>query len=146
MRSRLYITKADDQTDGCELILQHKKANYGPESDEIRLRWDAGVFVEIAEETGMIGSIKRGNAETVFMSCLDTLTKQGRHVTDSANSPRFAPRQIAHMSGASGYSKKEFKSAMERLFAAEKIVVGTALGSDRHKVKAIIRADQEVVE
>ncbi len=69
VRSRLYITKANDQTDNCELILQHKKSNYGPESDEIRLRWDAGVFVEIAEETGMIGSIKRGNAETVFLIC-----------------------------------------------------------------------------
>ena len=49
------------------------------------------------------------------------------------------------MFGASGYSKKEFKGAMERLFAAGKIVVGTALGTDRHKVKAIIRADQEVL-
>ncbi len=146
VRSRLYLIKADEQTDDCERILQHKKSNYGPENDDIRLRWNDGVFVAITEETGVIGSIKRGNAETVFMECLDTLTEQGRHVTDAANSPRFAPKQISQMPGASGYSKKEFKSAMERLFGAGRIVVGTAFGADRHKVKAIIRSDQEVPE
>ncbi len=69
-----------------------------------------------------------------------------RAVTDAANSPRFAPKQISQMPGASGYSKKEFKSAMERLFGAGRIVVGTAFGADRHKVKAIVRTDQDMAE
>jgi RecA-family ATPase len=142
VRSRLYFKEAGAQS-GAERILKTMKSNYARRGGEIQLRWDAGAYVEIPDDPGMVGSLRRGNAEKVFLACLDRLTEQGRHVTDAANSPRFAPRHFAEMPEANGFEARDFKGAMERLFAVGTIRIGAAIGSDRHKVKAIIRTGQE---
>ena len=41
VRSRLYLTEADEQTDGAERVLKSKKSNYSRGGGEIRLRWSA---------------------------------------------------------------------------------------------------------
>ena len=51
VRSRLYLTEADEQADGAERVLKTMKVNYGPKGGEIRLRWDNGVYRKIAEES-----------------------------------------------------------------------------------------------
>ncbi len=140
VRSRLYLKEADEQTDGAERILKTMKANYGPKGGEIRLRWDDGVYAEIAEEIGMLGSIKRGNAETVFLECLDNVRSEGREVTDRSRAGNFAPRGFEKRPEATGYDRRGLERAMERLFAQKTIRVET-YGRPSRQFTRIIRAE-----
>ena len=134
VRSRLYLTEAGEQTDGATRILKTMKANYGPKGGEIRLRWSKGVYEEIAEETGMLGSIKRGNAEVVFMECLAAVMREGRNVSESKHSGNYAPKLFADRPQGKGYRKEEFRRAMEALFQAGKIRVAEyGRGGDRRQ-------------
>ena len=62
-------TESGDQPDQDERILSRRKANYASasESEDISLRWSNGVFVVQGQEGGMVASIGRRNAETVFL-------------------------------------------------------------------------------
>ena len=87
VRSRLYLTEADEQADGAERILKTMKSNYGPKGGELRLRWAKGVY--------MLGSIKRGTAEVVFMECLEAVVREGRNASESKHSGNYAPKLFA---------------------------------------------------
>lgn len=50
VRSRLYLTKADDHAPDGDRILKVMKSNYGPSSSETRLQWSDGVFEPTAEQ------------------------------------------------------------------------------------------------
>jgi hypothetical protein len=53
-------------------VLSRKKANYALRDDQLKLRWQSGVFIrEGATDAGIIGSIKRKKAEAVFLELLD---------------------------------------------------------------------------
>jgi RecA-family ATPase len=144
VRSRLYLTapqrNSDNDADADYRELKTMKANYGSAGGLMRLRWQEGVFVRDEPDYGIIGSIKRRAAEDTFLDLLDTITRQGRHVSDTRNSPRYAPKIFADMPGADGTRKAEFERAMAALFHAGKIVVGSHIGADRHRVKAIVRS------
>ena len=73
VRSRLYLTAADEQADGAERILKAMKANYGPAGGSIRLRWTDGVYEEIAQEAGAQGPVKRITGKASI--ALDMLTR-----------------------------------------------------------------------
>ena len=141
VRSRLYLTEAEEQTDGAERILKTMKANYGPKGGEIRLSWNAGVYAEIAEETGMLGSIKRGSAETAFLDCLDSVHSEGREVTDRSRAGNYAPRVFEKRPEATGYDCKGIERAMERLFAQNTICVETYGDSPSRQFKRIVRVE-----
>jgi len=138
VRSRLYLTESDD---GTERILKTMKANYGPKGGEIRLRWSKGVYKEIAEETGMLGSIKRGNAETAFLDCLDNVRSEGREVTDRSRAGNFGPRVFGERPEATGYDRKTLERAMERLFARKVLRVETYGDRPSRRFTRIIRVE-----
>ncbi len=117
------------------------KANYGPKGGEIRLRWSKGVYKEIAEETGVLGSIKRGNAETAFLECLDHLRIEGREVSDRARAGTYAPRVFEKRTETTGYDGKGSERAMERLFAQNIILVGTYGDRPSRQFTRIIRSE-----
>ncbi|NMM45954.1 AAA family ATPase [Rhodospirillaceae bacterium KN72] len=140
VRSRMYLTKPDDE--GTDLrTLKTMKSNYGPAGGEIRMRFRDGAFFAESDDPGIIGTIKRRSAEDVFLRCLDRAQAQGRHLTDANNSPRYAPRTMETMSESEGHSKRDLERAMRRLFDQNRIRIGTALGSDRHARKAIVRSE-----
>ena len=141
VRSRLYLTETDEQTDGAERVLKTMKANYGPKGGEIRLRWDNGVYREIAEETGMLGSIKRGNAETAFLECLDHLRIEGREVSDRSRASNYAPRVFEQRPETTGYDLIAIARAMERLFAQNTIRVETYGERPSRQFTRIIRVE-----
>lgn len=146
-RSRLYLTRPQDDDSGIRdndaRILRTMKANYAQAGGEIRMRWVDGVLVAENEDTGILGTIKRRSAEDVFLYCLDLANEQGRHLTDAHNSARYAPKVMATMSPARGYSKTDLTRAMARLFDDGRIRIGSAKGSNRHDRKAIIRTEAE---
>lgn len=142
VRSRLYLTEGDE---GTERVLKTMKSNYGPAGGEIRLRWDDGVYVAIIEETGMIGSIKRGNAEKAFLDCLDHVRSEGREVTDRSRAGNFGPRIFGERPEATGYDRRALERAMERLFARKAIRVETYGDRPSRQFTRIVRADQEAL-
>lgn len=148
VRSRLYLSRPreteDDGEDRDARTLSTKKSNYGVVGDELRIRWQEGVFVLDEPDTGFMGRMdaraKANRAEEAFLACLDALDRQGRAVTDARNSPRFAPRVMAGMPEAHGSRAKDLERAMETLFSDGRIRVGSVTGPDRKPMKAIIKS------
>jgi RecA-family ATPase len=127
-RSRAFLQLPDSE-DGAvpdlyARLFSRKKANYALREDQLKLRWQEGVFIrEDAAETGIIGSIKRKKAEVVFLELLDAVTKENRSVSDSTHAPNYAPKLFAMRPERDGYTKIDFVRAMERLFASRQITM-----------------------
>ncbi|WP_299436770.1 AAA family ATPase [uncultured Rhodospira sp.] len=134
VRSRLYLSRPretdDDGEDRDARTLSTKKSNYGVVGDELRIRWQEGVFVLDEPDTGFLGRMdarpKANRAEEAFLACLDAVAEQGRTVTDASNSPKFAPKVFATMPQARGIGRKPLEKAMVALFSAGTIKVGVA--------------------
>lgn len=144
VRSRLYLervkTEGGEPEDEDLRTLSRKKANYVRRGDEITLRWQDGTFVvERPAMNGMVESIERRNAGKAFLECLGAIERQGRHVTDAKNSPRYAPKFFAGMPEAKGFRRRDLEFAMNDLFNTGQIRIGEAKGEDRHSVRKIMR-------
>jgi hypothetical protein len=75
-----------------------------------------------------VGSLERIAQEQeddeLFLTMLDLLDKQGRHVSDKSTANNYAPTMFSRDQRAKGVSKSRFVAAMNRLFAANRIHVG----------------------
>jgi RecA-family ATPase len=151
VRSRLYLTQPkkdereqDDDGPSEFRELRTKKSNYGPPGGKIRLRWERGVYVAedgLGAGGGMVASIERGRVDNIFLACLDATLAQDRAVSDSRNAGNYAPKRFASMSQANGAKVYDLAKAMERLFAAGAIRLGSCgLTSSRHPRPSIVRA------
>lgn len=146
VRSRLYLKRPpvdddDGPADPSLRVLQHPKSNYSADGGEWRLHLKDGVFVREDAPGGMIGAIERMGAEEAFLAGLDRLDRQGRHVSDASNSPRYAPKVLAASPiGGKRFTKTELRRAMEALFQRGEIVMGTTTGPDRHPRNCIVRS------
>lgn len=145
-RSRLFLTSptvenGDARRARDTRVLTSMKANYAASGGEITMKWHEGVFIAEDDETGMMGYIAQRNAEKAFLSCLDAARAQGRDVSDSANSPRFAPKIFQTMGQSNGLGAGKLRHAMNRLFDASEIEIGPGQGPGRHTQKAIVRTN-----
>lgn len=125
VRSRLYLerarTKEVSEPDADLRILSTKKSNYGPADTTIALRWDAGVFRPDHLGVGTLDRIARDQQiEARFLELLRDFDRQGRHV-NPASGPNYAPKNFTAADPAIG--DRQFKAAMDRLFAAGKLKV-----------------------
>ena len=146
VRQRLYLTrpKDDDDRDADARVLKTMKSNYGKIGEEIKLRWQEGVFVRDEPDAGFVANLQKRAHEKhacdAFLNCLDASNKQGRHVTDAHNSPRYAPKVFAEMPEARGVKIKAIERAMSSLFNDGTIKIGSILDPYRKPQKAIVRA------
>lgn len=143
VRSRLYLTRPESKEGAVgpeERHLTRMKANYAATGDVIQLRWTDGVFVHQDEPKDEDAPASGDKAEQAFLRCLDTLTDQGRYVTDAKNSPeRYAPKVMVRMRQAAGCSMSELKRAMERSFASGAIRLDPR-GPKSRNSKMIVRS------
>ncbi|WP_333830195.1 AAA family ATPase [Pararhodobacter sp.] len=126
VRSRLYLERVKDEgyeADPDARVLKTMKSNYGPTGGEIPLRWQAGVFVAHAQETGLDRMAGNAKAERVFLKLLRQTIEQGRRV-NHAGGPTHAGKVFALLPDAEGVNKRAFGRAMDSLLAAGKIVIG----------------------
>jgi RecA-family ATPase len=93
VRARMYFKKAPGE-DKSLRVLEVKKNNYGPEQENILLRWRDGVYVV---EPGA-GTLERLAADAeidhLFLKLLRQFAEQGRTVSDK-KSPTHAPSLFA---------------------------------------------------
>lgn len=143
VRSRLYLTRDDDDRDG--RTLGARKSNYGPMATDIRMRWEDGRFVPtITDLGGTVARIERGTrqraAEQAFLSALAPIVAQGRYPSPSPNSSSYAPRLAAQH--ARDFHLNELADAMQRLFTDGAIRVGRKRKPNRHLAEAVMRAEE----
>ncbi|MBF0561748.1 MAG: AAA family ATPase [Alphaproteobacteria bacterium] len=127
VRSRVYLTKPKDDDDGDLRVLRVMKSNYGKVGDEIKIKWRNGVFIpaDAPDFVDRIEENSRGEgAGAAFLKCLDAISAQGRHVTDSKNSPKYGPKVFAGMPEAASFKVKALEDAMGRLFHSHAITIG----------------------
>ena len=151
-RSRLYLSApANDDPDAVgpepnARILTRKKANYAPRDETIDLQWRDGAFIEEHQSTGTLGSIERRTAERVFLDLLDTTEKQGRYLSASKHAGNYAPKIFGASPNRGHYTKRDFASAMERLFAADEMrmeLYGRTADERRRIVRVVEEAGDE---
>ncbi|MGE3703414.1 MAG: AAA family ATPase [Hyphomicrobiaceae bacterium] len=127
VRSRLYLDRVRE--DGVEpdpdaRVLRTKKANYGPQGLELRVRWCDGVF--IADTVSTNGSLalcaKQLQAEDVFIELLLSYNAAGRPVGASFGA-NYAPTVFARDERGRGIGKKLLEAAMNRLFECKRLCV-----------------------
>jgi RecA-family ATPase len=145
VRSRLYLEVPKSGEEGAPIdpdmrVLRNEKANYSQRGAEVRFFWAKGAFVlEEAlsqEDRDTSASTQAFHENKLFLSLLDMLTEQRRNVSHKPRAGNYAPKIMAGMPAAKGYSKANFERAMERLFMLEEIVADAQLwlGKDRHPV------------
>jgi RecA-family ATPase len=128
VRARLYMKsiqpEAGEQPDTDLREIVFKKNQYGPVQDSIVLRWRGGLFLPVPGMTSLDKATAELEAEQMFLQLLDRLTEQGRKVSDKASANNYAPIVFAGEPEArKRFRKVQFEGAMQRLFAANKIIV-----------------------
>lgn len=133
VRSALYLRTPDDkaETDLGIRILETVKSNYGPPGNPLRLRWNEGLEREEAP-TSLHQLAKEQECEETFLRLLDERLAQGRYVGERP-ATNYAPTVFAGLDGNRGFTRQAFARAMERLFAAGKIAIGTHKADGKSK-------------
>jgi RecA-family ATPase len=128
VRSRLNLTSTKtrdgDDPDSDIRELKVVKSNYGPTGETVRLRWQRGVFVPENSPEPLQQMVAQSKAEDVFLRLLVERNAQGRWVTPN-KAAGYAPKELAAMPGAENFTAAAFARSMERLFAADRILVET---------------------
>lgn len=120
VRSRLYLTVEKDDPD--LRVLENKKLNYGRRGSKLKLRWRNGAFVkEQDKDTSLVTTqLRQEAAEMKFMELLEVFERNGRRVTAN-NAAGSAPKVFSEHPGNGGFTREEFREAMERLMNGGKI-------------------------
>jgi RecA-family ATPase len=126
VRSRLYLdrpkTEDGEDLDPDARVLSTKKANYGPISAGIRLRWENGVFRLESGASSLDRLAADAKADRAFLDILAQFQREGRDVSPNPG-PTYAPVMFAAHPSSGGIRKRDLKAAMDRLLAAKKIIV-----------------------
>jgi RecA-family ATPase len=147
-RSRLHMKIARDKDGGEDGIrLARPKANYAARDDGLPLEWREGAFHCTAEahetpEARLERKMREGAADQAFLDALDRLTAQRRHTSAGKSAQNYAPKLMVEAGVSGDYSKAELERAMQRLFAAGRILASQVLWQrdNRHRVQGIARA------
>ena len=148
VRSALYLTPAEaleGETPDPDLrVLKTVKSNYARTGTQIAMRWRQGVFVAEGDEqpaSWLDRKAATSLAETVFLSLLANYTARGTYVSEKPCCS-YAPAIFAKDEAAKGVRKNALHNAMNRLFAAGKIVnVTVGTGTRARQVLAIAEGE-----
>jgi RecA-family ATPase len=126
-RQYLKAAKAADgeQPDNDLREIEFKKNQYGPRGEAIVLRYQNGLFLPEGGVSSLDKLAKEAKADELFLTFLRRFAGQGRNVSEKPNAPTYAPAAFSDEADAKsiGLRKGDFKAAMARLFAAEKVYV-----------------------
>lgn len=144
VRSMLFLSDPEkDDQDARELHV--KKLNYGRAGEKVKLRWNGLTFVP--DNLGA-GSPHRAAAERdvddLFMKLLDKRNAQGRPVRPNSGRSS-APAEFAEDPEAKGVAADAFRTSMERLYTANRIITIES-GPPTRRRQHIERAQGQTLE
>jgi RecA-family ATPase len=105
--------------------LEFKKNQYGPKGETIVVRYQRGLFLPVPGVGSLEKMAQEQKDDEQFLAMLDQFDRQGRHVSDKAQANNYAPFMFSKDPRANSTSRAKFAAAMDRLFATNKIHVGT---------------------
>jgi RecA-family ATPase len=126
VRARFYLKgvkpENGEQPDSDLRELVFKKNNYGPVSERIVLRYQAGLFRPVPGMSNLERAAREASADTVT---IEQLGKDEMNLSNSPHAANYAPRIMAKTSEAQkhGLTERELELAMHRQLAAGKIRV-----------------------
>jgi hypothetical protein len=131
-------------------VLQVKKANWGPDKNEIKLRWSNGLFIpdtdirpEKTWSVGEVAALLNDEDEFLRMLDLEPPVKVSHHPTAQNNAAKiFAADSRCKLTGKG--VRNRLKTAMERLFSKGVIEV-VETGSPSRLTSCIRRVKRGVV-
>jgi RecA-family ATPase len=123
-RARLHLETIEEEEGGTSRVLEVKKLNYGAAGEKTKLRWEDGCFVLEAAAGSPYRAAAERSADELFLRLLEQRNAQGRWVTPS-KAAGFAPKELAAMAGAEGFTAVALAHAMERLLVAKLVRVET---------------------
>jgi hypothetical protein len=133
--------RSGDENQGPSMVVV--KANHAVTGTTIPLVWRDKLLVPESAPTGLVGSIERRAAETVFLEMLDKITAENRYVSDSKHATNYAPKLFASRPGNERYKAEHFQRAMEVLFDRGEIAMQD-YGTKGHSHRRIMRVRNEV--
>jgi RecA-family ATPase len=120
VRSMLHLSDPDkDDQDVRELEV--KKNNRGRSGEKVKLRWTGLTFSTETAASSPYRAAAERDVDELFLKLLDRFTAEGREVRDSTGTG-YAPAAFETHPEARGVKSKAFHAAMQRLFAAGKII------------------------
>ena len=128
VRARLYLrTIVNDQyeeidTSVRELVMM--KNQYASNAGRMRLRWNNGLYLPEQNMGPIERTANDQRTEEIFLTLLNQYNQQGRNVSPNPGK-NYAPKVFEGEQAACGTKRKAFESAMSRLFAADKIHIGS---------------------
>jgi RecA-family ATPase len=128
-RFRQYLKGAKpadgEQPDGDLRELEFKKNQYGPLGETVVLRYRNGLFLAVPGMSDLDKVAREAKADNLFLDLLRRFASQGRNVSEKSSANNYAPTAFADEADAKKLEirKADFKAAMSRLFAADKIHV-----------------------
>jgi RecA-family ATPase len=137
VRAFLYLRLTENEQGKKGRELEIMKSNYGPIGEKTALQWEGGHYVLEGNASAPEQAAVDATTEQVYLDCLDTATKQGRHVCPMRGRG-FAPKMFASMPEAKGVTWRAFEAAQERLFSAGQIE-NVAYGPPSKGTKRIAR-------
>ena len=139
VRARFYIkgVKAKDgEPEGNRRVIEFRKNNYGPISENIVVEYRNGLFLPLTGTT-VDRAAREDQAEEVYLTVLKILINQNQDLSPTRNAPNYAPTVISQHPGSGTFRREEMEAAQQRLLDARKIhieEVGPASRRRKHVV------------
>lgn len=143
VRSRLYLAvpSTNGKPDPNVRLLQVQKANYGRTGEELKVRWDDGIYVLDKGIDAATENIINARVDSIFLELLRLFTEQQQNLCTSPGTS-YAPAKMLKHPKAKGYSKDQLAVAMQRLLDSNRIKVVTEGTKSRPRSRlALVEAE-----
>ncbi|MCI5060516.1 MAG: AAA family ATPase [Alphaproteobacteria bacterium] len=119
VRSRLYLTRPDDEKNSNVRVLQMKKSNYGSVEQEVRVIWENGVFKGLENTIGQNPEDREAKAESAYLHALQKLHERGQRALVHRNQANYGPKLMKNMQETKGVSVSRLEQAQDSLMNKE---------------------------
>lgn len=136
VRSRSYLAADKDNPE--INVLSIKKANYGKRGLEMKMQWEAGVFVKVSNEY-----VDASRAKYVFIEILERMASQHTYFSNNPGT-NYAPSRFAEEPEAAGISKAQFARAMREMIKDDILKIEEYQTAQRKTGKRIARGEYDL--
>ena len=144
VRARVYLTKPKDdvdeygeQEDTNERLLKVMKSNYGPSGNQIRLRWEHGIFAPVNRGGSRMDRLALDN---IIMREVGNLIADGAHVLAFDRATRGFLKLMKERPALKQWTPGEIASAKDRLLNNGRLV-RVEIGTKRRPETCVRPAD-----
>jgi RecA-family ATPase len=141
-RCRTYIDPARKDDDPGIRYLVRKKSNFSAKNEEIKIRWNKGVFIRAdaaeAAKPAYEVAAQQMKAERVFLTLLDRFSLANRKVSAKKTASNYAPKEFsARGEQAEGCTVEDLARAMDSLLLDKHSIRIDTTGRFDHLVKVV---------